>query len=293
MSEKKHSVETETSGCVDLAEEKSLQSRLADCTRDLENLKKRTEQLQKTQDELLKAERFAAIGELAGMVGHDLRNPLTAIKNAIYFMKKKLPSGSGETVNDMFKIIDDAILHADKSINDLLQYSREIELELVECTPKSLLEEALSLVKVPERVKIVDKTQEEPVLKADKNKIAMVFVNLLKNAIDAIPTVGKIKVKSACANGNVEVSFADTGIGISKEKLGTLFSPLITSKAQGMGFGLAICKRMVEAHQGRITVESTPCKGTIFTITLPLEPKLEENATTTWVNLPESEMRVC
>jgi signal transduction histidine kinase len=271
---KKRRIETKTSVRIDLTEKKNLQNRLAGCTHNLENtVKERTEQLQQTQDKLLKSERLAAIGELAGMVGHDLRNPLTAIKNATYFIRKKLPPDSDETIKDMFKILDSAILHSDKIINDLLQYSRDIQLELVECTSKSLLEEALSLIKVPCRVKIVDKTQKEPLFEADKNKIAMVFVNLLKNAIDAIPTIGNIKIKSAYTNGNVEISFADTGIGISKEKLSTLFSPLITTKAQGMGFGLAICKRMVEAHQGRITVESTLGKGTTFTITLPLEPK--------------------
>jgi signal transduction histidine kinase len=284
VNKKKRSIKTKKSDCIDLTEKKHLPGR-----HNLENtLKERPEQLQQTQDKLVKSERLAAIGELAGMVGHDLRNPLTAIKNATYFIRKKLPPDSDETIKDMFKIIDNAILHADKIINDLLQYSREIQLELVECTPKSLLEEALSLIKVPCRVKIVDKTQKEPRFKADKNKIAMAFVNLLKNAIDAIPTIGNIKVKSAYNNGNVKISFADTGIGIPKEKLSTLFSPLITTKAQGMGFGLAICKRMVEAHQGRITVESTPGKGTTFTITLPLEPKLEKGAETTWVKLPES-----
>lgn len=289
VSKKKRSIETKKRVGTDLTEKKKLQNRLSDFTHNLKNLKERTEQLQ-AQDELLKSERLAAIGELAGMVGHDLRNPLTAIKNATYFIRKRLPSCSDATINDMFQIIDNAILHADKIINDLLQYSREIQLELVECTPKSLLKETLSLIKVPERVRIVDKTQNEPLFKADKNKIAMVFVNLLKNAIDAIPTIGDIKIRSAYTNGNVEISFADTGIGIPKEKLNTLFSPLITTKAQGMGFGLAICKRMVEAHQGRITVESTAGEGTTVTILLPLEPKMEKGVETTWVVEPEASL---
>ena len=273
----------------DITETKNLQSKLEEYSRNLEKIiKERTEQLRQTQDKLVKSERFAAIGELAGMVGHDLRNPLTAINNAAYFMRNKLPSCSDETIKDMFKIIDSAILHANKIINDLLEYSREIKLELTECTPKSLLEETLSIIKMPVRVKIVDKTQKEPLFKADKNKLARVFVNLLKNAIDAIPTIGNIKIKSAYTNGNVEISITDTGIGISKETLSKLFSPLVTTKAQGMGFGLAISKRIVEAHQGRITVKSTMGKGTTFRIILPVEPKLEKYAEKTWVEMPES-----
>lgn len=277
----KRGIKAKTGACIDSQPDFPVvvdENKLADSSRDLENiLKERTEQLRRTQEKLVKAERFAAIGELAGMVGHDLRNPLTGINSAVHFIRKKLlPSCSDQTIIDMFEVIDNAISHADKIVNDLLDYSREIRLELVECTPKSIIEAALCLVKVPCRVKIIDKTQEEPLFKADKSKLARVFVNLLKNAIDAIPTIGNIKIKSACTYGNVEISIADTGIGISEETLSTLFYPLVTTKAQGMGFGLAICKRMVDAHQGKIAVKSEIGKGTKFTITLPLEPKLDK-----------------
>ena len=277
----KHSSKAKTGACTDFQPNFSVvvdENKLADSCHDLENIvKEKTEQLQIIQEKLVKAERFAAIGELAGMVGHDLRNPLTSINSAVHFIRKKLlPSCSDQTIKIMFEVIDKAIAHADKIVNDLLDYSRELKLELEECTPKSIIEEALYFVKVPCRVKIIDKTQEEPEFKADKSKLARVFVNLLKNAIDAIPTIGNIKIKSTCTNGNVEISVTDTGIGISKETLSKLFYPLITTKAQGMGFGLAICKRIIDAHQGRITVKSKSGKGTKFTITLPVEPKFDK-----------------
>ena len=252
------------------------ESKLADGCHDLENVvKEKTEQLRRTQEKLVKAERFAAIGELAGMVGHDMRNPLTSINSAVHFIKKKLlPSCSDQTIRIMFEVVENSISHADKIVNDLLDYSRELTLELEVCTPKAIIEEALTLVKVPGRVKIIDKTREEPLFKADKSKLVRVFVNLLKNAIEAIPTIGNIKIKSAYTAGNVEISVADTGIGIAKETRSKLFAPLVTTKAQGMGFGLAISRRMVEAHQGKITVKSKIGKGTKFTVTLPLKPKL-------------------
>ena len=277
----KRSSKAETGACTDFQPDFSVvvdENKLADGCHDLENIvKEKTEQLQIIQEKLVKAERFAAIGELAGMVGHDIRNPLTSINSAVHFIKKKLlPSCSDQTIRIMFEVIEISISHADKIVNDLLDYSRELKLELEECTPKSIIEEALCLVKVPCRVKIIDKTQKEPEFKAEKSKLARVFVNLLKNAIDAIPTMGNIKIKSTFTNGNVEISVTDTGIGISKETLSKLFYPLITTKAQGMGFGLAICKRIIDAHQGRITVKSKSGKGTKFTITLPVEPKFDK-----------------
>jgi PAS domain S-box-containing protein len=274
---------------VDIAEKKRMQTQLTEYSQKLEKLvEQRTEQLQQTQAKLLRSERLAAIGELAGMVGHDIRNPLTAIKNAAYYIKAKQGLGSDAHVKKMLEVIDSAITHADKIINDLLDYSREIQLELVTCSPRSLLKEALAIVQVPQQVKIVDATQKKPVIKADKARMVRVFANLIKNAVDAMPNGGTLQVKSQQTRDNVEFSFADTGVGIPKETLSALFLPLVTTKARGMGFGLAICKRIVEAHQGRITVESVEGKGSTFTVTIPKKPILNHGGEKTWVNMPES-----
>jgi signal transduction histidine kinase len=102
-----------------------------------------------------------------------------------------------------------------------------------------------------------------------------VFVNILKNSLEAMPEGGKLTVQSKKVKDAVEVAFADTGVGIPKEALDRLFTPLFTTKARGMGFGLAICKRIIEAHGGKISVESTVGKGTTFTLIIPVEPKLD------------------
>ena len=113
----------------------------------------------------------------------------------------------------------------------------------------------------------------KPTVNVDANKIKRVFINLIKNAVDAMPNGGKITVGGQQVNGRLEVFFADTGRGISDEILPKLFMPLFTTKAQGMGFGLAIFKRTIEAHGGTITVKTVKEKGTTFTITFPVEPK--------------------
>ena len=104
-----------------------------------------------------------------------------------------------------------------------------------------------------------------------------VFINLIKNAVDAMPNGGKLTINSEKTKEDVKITFADMGTGISKENLKKLFGPLFTTKAKGMGLGLAICKRIVEAHGGRITVESVVDRGTTFAITIPVEPKSQEN----------------
>jgi signal transduction histidine kinase len=102
-----------------------------------------------------------------------------------------------------------------------------------------------------------------------------VFINLIKNAVDAMPEKGTLEISSCQTRDCVEIAFADTGTGIPDETLQKLFTPLFTTKAQGMGFGLAICKRLIEAHEGTIKVETAKDKGTTFTITLPVKPNPE------------------
>jgi PAS domain S-box-containing protein len=272
----------------DITERVKMQKKLEKYSRHLEEtVEKRTRELKEANAKLLKAERLAAIGELAGMVGHDLRNPLTGIKNAAYYLTKK-----GQALDDnskkMLEIIDSAINRSDKIIGDLQEYSREIQLDLTRCSPRSILQEALAVVQIPAKVKIVDNVPEDPLIRADKTKMVRVFRSIVKNAVDAMPEGGTLQITSAHKDGNVEISFADTGIGIPKEALNKLFSPLVTTKAQGMGFGLAICKRIIEAHQGSITVQSVEGKGSTFTVTIPIEPKLKDTGKPEWINLPKS-----
>jgi len=250
-------------------------------------VKDRTRELLDTQKRLLKVERLAAIGELAGMVGHDLRNPLTGIAGATYYLKTKLCAKIDKKAQEMLKLIEDDIQYSNKIINDLLEYSRDIKLELMETIPKLTLKDALSSVEIPENIQVSDKTQRKPRIKIDIDKMRRVFVNIIKNAVDAMPNGGRLTITSREMKDCVVISFSDTGIGISREVASKIWTPLFTTKAKGMGFGLPICKRIVEGHGGKITVESISGKGSTFTMTLPIEPKIEENQET-WINVPES-----
>jgi signal transduction histidine kinase len=175
----------------------------------------------------------------------------------------------------MLEIIDKAVDHSDRIINDLMEYAREIHLDLQEISPRNLLIDSLQMIQVPDTIKICNNLSDEPKFKVDYDKMMRVFINLVKNAIDAMPNKGTLVIRSDISNDNVEIAFKDNGTGIAEEILPKIFSPLFTTKAQGMGFGLAICKRYVEAHQGRITVSSTEGEGATFMVTLPIEPKIE------------------
>jgi signal transduction histidine kinase len=222
-------------------------------------------------------ERINAIGELAAMIGHDLRNPLTGITSATYYLRKKYGTLMDEKGRDMLEVIEKDIEYSNKIINDLLEYSKAIKPDLKETNPKSAVVEALSHVDFPKNIQLIDLTETTPTIKIDIDRMKRVFINLIKNAVDAMPDGGKLTITSEKANGKVKIAFADTGMGISEENLKKLFGPLFTTKAKGMGLGLAICKRVVEAHGGKISVESVVGKGTVFTIIIPAEPKLDEN----------------
>ena len=242
---------------VDITERKRLQNKLSEYSQKLEELvQKRTDLLKKTQAELVKSERLAAIGELAGMIGHDLRNPLTGIKNSAYFLKKKGAEISPAQAKEMIEIIDKCVDYSNKIVNDLLDYSREIRLDRQLCSPRVLIEECLAIINVPDKVEIVNHVADQPEIRVDPDKMRRVFLNVLKNGVEAMPDVGKLTIESKEKEGNFEISFSDSGVGIPDEVLPKLFTPLFTTKAQGMGFGLAICKRIVEAHGGVIAVKT-------------------------------------
>ncbi len=265
---------------VDVTETKQLQDKLDVYSRKLEELvEQRTAQLKQTQARLVKSERLAAIGELAGMVGHDLRNPLTSIKGAAYYLKTKYANNLEEAGKEMLLTIDRSIDYSNKIINDLLDFSREITLDWSQTTPSALVKEALQLIAVPEDVKLTNLVADSPLVTVDTTKISRVIVNLVRNALDAMPKGGGLMITSSQAEDYWELTFKDTGMGMTEETINKLWTPLFTTKAKGMGFGLAICKRIVESHGGKITVKSAVGKGTEFIIKLPIKAQLNSGNT--------------
>jgi len=222
---------------------------------------------------LREKERMAVIGELAAMVGHDLRNPLTGISGATYFIK----TTEGHLLNDknkeMLDLIEKKIEDSNKIINDLLDYSGEIKLEISKITMKRLIGECLSDIEIPKGIELVNEVTDEFEIEVDQQKINRVLMNIINNAFDAMPSGGSLTISKKKMNDEIEIFFTDTGTGIPDEIIEDIWRPLFTTKAKGMGFGLAICKRMVEAHGGSISVSSVLGKGAVFTVKLPIKQK--------------------
>ena len=219
-------------------------------------------------DRLRKAERMAGIGETATMVAHDLRNPLQGITGAAYFLKEKLKGAKDPDVEEVFNLIDSCILYSNKIVNELLDYARDPRLDLQKTTTRTVITEALRQVKLGPTIELVNQVGDDPIF-VDKTMIQRVVLNLIRNALEAMPAGGKLTLSSQQNDQSVELSFSDTGAGIPAELKERIWKPLKTTKAKGIGLGLAICKRFVEANHGKIAVQSELGKGATFTITLP------------------------
>ena len=246
-----------------MAERKRMEQELREHTERLEFLvEKRTKELQD-------AERMAAIGELAAMVGHDLRNPLTGIMGAAYFLKKKHATTNDIDTNRMLDIIEKNVEYSNKIVNDLLDYSKNIQPELYRMDLVGVVGDALESVEIPEGISVNLEELGRSQAEIDPQMMKRVFINMLSNAVDAIPDGGEIRIESRERGDRLEIMVTDTGTGIPEEILKYMWKPLFTTKAKGMGFGLSICKRLVECQDGSIWVESTERVGTTFTISLP------------------------
>jgi PAS domain S-box-containing protein len=224
------------------------------------------------EEKLVKAERLASIGELAGQIGHDLRNPLAAINNGVYLLKKKNALMPENERIKVCEVIETAIKDSDRIITSLVDYASDLNMEMEHCTPKLLTLKALSKVIIPERINIVNLSSDQIDLYLDAQKIETSFVRVIENAIDAMPENGLLKISSELKGSYVEISFQDSGTGISEAIQSKLFAPLVTTKAKGMGMSLAISKRIVEALGGTITFESTKNQGTTISFNLPVKP---------------------
>jgi len=235
----------------DVTEKMQMQKKLEEYSQHLEELVEyRARELKEAQGQLIKSERLAAIGQVAAMVGHDLRNPLTGINSAAYYLKTRLGLQADVKTREMLELIEEDVQYANKIITDLVEYSREIKLDITESTPKTVVKDALRLVEIPDSVQVLDLTEDKPKVEMDVDKIRRVLSNLTRNAVEAMPEGGKLTITSKQSDGNVEIVVSDTGAGISEQVIGRIWTPFFTTKAKGIGLGLSICRRIVEAHGG-------------------------------------------
>jgi signal transduction histidine kinase len=255
-----------------LIDQQELQFRLEDKAAEVEEYAARMEGLAEDRGKQLKdSERMAAIGQTAGMVGHDIRNPLQAILSELYLQKNdvsSLPEGEvKKTLQDSIMHIEENLLYINKIVADLQDFARPLNPRKEEVDVDQSLKEAVAMVSVPENIKVVISKEEGlPKLTADTTMLKRILVNLTQNAVQAMPNGGQLTINSRLQNSNIVISVSDTGEGIPEEVRSRIFTPLMTTKSKGQGFGLAVVKRMTEAQGGTITFESEVGKGTKFNL---------------------------
>ena len=265
---------------------KEKNNQLEQANHDLENrvmlrtkeLQQANVQLLEAQSQLVRTEKFGALGELSAGVAHDLRNPLGAIRNGIFFIKSRLDKSgqinSEPKVNEYIRVMDERITQCDKIINDLISFTR-ISLPTYEVVNiREVINSTLTGVSIPESVKVINKIGKRPLeVQADSVQLGRVFTNLVLNANEAMVDGGELTISAVILGQDAEVTFADSGPGMSPEELEKIFEPLYTTKIQGTGLGLAVCQQVLTKHNGRLSVHSKPGVGTSFIVRVPLTTK--------------------
>ena len=236
-----------------------------------------------THDRVVRAERLATIGALAGTVAHDLRSPLGAISNAVYYLKRRMAAGESAQANpkigQFLTIIEEGVQHSNRIITDLMVFAQVSTPSLLPTNLADVIEEALFAMEVRENVQVDKRFDPDlPPVLADSQQLLQLFVNLGNNAQDAMPDGGKLTITARMVDGFAELGFTDNGLGINDEDVKRVFDPLFTTKPKGTGLGLSICYQIVSQHHGSIDVVSKHGEGTTFTVSLPIAVDRSEAA---------------
>ncbi len=228
-----------------------------------------TTERKEMEERLVRQEKLAILGQLAGSVGHELRNPLGVISNAVYYLQTVNPDAD-ESTQEYLNMISAEVRGASKIISDLLDFARTRMPARQEIGVSELVATVLEKKPPPEDVQVKTEFPEDlHEVYVDPAQINQVLVNLVVNAYQAMNEEGKLVIKGENKNDQVLITINDNGSGISPENMRKLFEPLFTTKPRGVGLGLSISKSIIEANGGSIEVESEEGEGSIFKVKLP------------------------
>lgn len=241
------------------------------------SLKEQADALAEADEQLRRADRLSALGQLSAGMAHEIRNPLGAIKGTAEILQEDF--SPQDKKYEFLQIMLKEISRLDRILGEFLMFAKPASPEKGIIKINELLASVLSLVAQQaskNNVRIDAELSEEVAVRADEGLLRQAFLNLVLNAIQAMPSGGELKVRAAMEDGKsgkreCSISIADTGGGMSEENLKRLFNPFFTTKKEGTGLGLVITHRIVEAHGGTIGVQSRENEGTTFTVKLSME----------------------
>ncbi len=254
----------------DISDLKAVEARLEQLNEELEQrVADRTQELEEAQASLVRSERLAMLGQVSGGIAHEIRNPLNAVKTSAYFLlnAKDLPA---EKVTEHLERIDRQVTSINNVITALSDVARLPKPDFHSIDAMRCIRKILSTTMFPENVRtVIQPNDNTPLVVADENQIEIAFRNLIRNARDAMPDGGQLTVATFVEDEEIGFCVSDTGIGISADALERITEPLYSTKARGMGLGLAITRSIVEKNHGRLEFESEIGEGTKVTIVLP------------------------
>jgi two-component system sensor histidine kinase HydH len=231
----------------------------------------KTEELMESQERLLHSERFAAVGEAAAYVSHEIKNPLMVIGGLANQVERRLPGDPA--AQEKLRIIQNEVKRLESFLGELRDFLRpaqpirkEIDLNRVIREVEALMEEAFQEKGIRLETRL---DPHLPFVQADPNQVEQVLLNLFKNALEATEDQGAIRVSSGVEDGAVWFAVQDNGKGMSEDVQAKIFHPFYTTKHKGTGLGLAVINKIVTDHHGTITVDSVTGSGSTFTVRLP------------------------
>ena len=238
-----------------------------------ERIQKTTADLRKTEAQLIRSEKLAALGQLAAGIAHEIRNPLTSINILIHSLRERLPSENSR--QEDLKVIEEEIHRMNEIVDQFLRFAKPSSPFLEKTDVLSIFEETLQLLRPQiekQRIVVEKEFQALPMIQMDPEQMKQAMLNLLLNAIQAMPQGGQLTLSGRNSKEGqwIHLSIEDSGMGISPEDIDKLFDPFFSTKEGGVGLGLSITHRIIDQHHGKIEVESIPEKGTIFTVWLPI-----------------------
>jgi signal transduction histidine kinase/putative methionine-R-sulfoxide reductase with GAF domain len=238
-----------------------------------EKIQRTTADLRKTEAQLIRSEKLAALGQLAAGIAHEIRNPLTSINILIHSLRDK-PSNEERRQEDL-RVIEEEIRRINEIVDQFLRFAKPAPPLLQQVDVLSLFEETLQLLKPQiekHRISVEKEFPSLPPTVLDREQMKQVVLNLLLNALQAMPGGGRLRLSGQVLEDNrwIQLSIQDTGVGILPEDMNKLFDPFFSTKEGGVGLGLSIAHRILDQHRGKIQAESTPGRGTLFTLWLPI-----------------------
>jgi signal transduction histidine kinase len=238
-----------------------------------EKIQKTTADLRKTEAQLIRSDKLAALGQLAAGIAHEIRNPLTSINILIHSMTEDLPSGDSH--KEDLKVIEEEINRINEIVDQFLRFAKPAPPFLEKADVLSVFEETLQLLRPQiekQQIVIQKGFQALPIIQMDREQMKQAILNLLLNAIQAMPGGGHLTLRGQNSKDGqwIHILIKDSGVGIPDEDMNRLFDPFFSTKERGIGLGLSIAHRIIDQHHGKIEVESTPGEGTLFTVWLPI-----------------------